>query len=113
MKNVVITEKNGEETNQLLYSTAMVVTEELGYKIQSNTTPTQDTLPKKVRLHSKIDKWRVDVSCLEHLKNGTLRNKKKTIATLTNKYHLESKTIKEVSEELKQRITATAKKIDN
>ena len=37
---------------------------------------------------------------------------KKTIATLTNKYHLESKTIKEVSEELKQRITATAKKID-
>ena len=30
----------------------------------------------------------------------------------TNKYHLERKTIKEVSEELKQRITATAKKID-
>ena len=30
----------------------------------------------------------------------------------TNKYHLESKTIKEVSEELKQRITATAKKLD-
>ena len=53
----------------------------------------------------------MDVSCLEHLKNGTLRNKR-TIATLTNKYHLESKTIKEVSEKLKQRITATAKKID-
>ena len=51
----------------------------------------------------------MDVSCLKHLKNGTLRNKR-TIATLTNKYHLESKTIKEVSEELKQRIMA--KKID-
>ena len=35
-----------EETNQLLYSTVMVVTEELGYKIQSNRTPTQDTPPK-------------------------------------------------------------------
>ena len=86
----------------MLYSTAVVVTEELGYKIQSNRTPTQDTPPKKwkVRLHCKIDKWRVDVSCLEHLKNGTLRNKR-TIAILTNKYHLESKTIEKVSEELK------------
>ena len=53
----------------------------------------------------------MDVSCLQHLKNGTLRNKI-TKAALTNKYHLESKTIKEVSEELKQRITATVKKID-
>ena len=47
-----------EETNQLLYSTAVVVTEELGYKIQSNKTSTQDTLQKKwkVRLYRKIDK---------------------------------------------------------
>ena len=63
-----------KETNQLLYSTAVVVTEELGYEIQSNKTSTQDTPPKKwkVRLHRRIDKWKVDVSCLEHLKNGTL-----------------------------------------
>ena len=47
---------------------------------------------------------------MERLKNGTLRNKR-TIATLTNKYHLESKSIKDVSEELKPRMTATAKKI--
>ena len=53
----------------------------------------------------------MDVSCLEHFKNSTLRNKR-TKATLTNKYHLESKTIQEVSEELKLRITATANKID-
>ena len=38
--------------------------------------------------------------------------KQKNKATLTNKYHQESKTIKEVSEEFKQRSTATAKKID-
>ena len=47
-----------KKTNQLLYSTAVVVTEELGYKIQSNRTSTQDTPPKKwkVRLHRTIDK---------------------------------------------------------
>ena len=48
---------------------------------------------------------------MEHLKNGTLRNKS-TKATLTNKYYQESKTIQEVSGEFKQRITATAMKID-
>ena len=50
-----------EETNQL-YSTAVVLTGELGYKVQSNSTSTQDTPPNKckVRLQRKIDKWRVD-----------------------------------------------------
>ena len=37
-----------EETNQLLYSTAVVVTEELGYKIHSNRTPTQRHPAKKM-----------------------------------------------------------------
>ena len=102
-----------EETNQL-YSTAVVITEKLGCKVQSNRTSTQNTSPKKwkVRLQRKIDKWRVDVRCLEHLKNGTLQNKR-IKATLTNKYHLKSETIQEVSGELKQRITATAKKTDS
>ena len=39
-----------EETNHLLYSIAVVVTEELGYKIQSNRTPAQDTPPKNGKL---------------------------------------------------------------
>ena len=39
-----------EEKNQLLYSTAVVVTEKLGYKMQSNRTPTQDTPPKNGKL---------------------------------------------------------------
>ena len=45
-----------EETNQLLCSTAVVVTEELGYKIQSNRTSTQDTPPKNGKLDF-IVKW--------------------------------------------------------
>ena len=67
-----------KETNQLVYSTAVVVTEELGYKVQSNRTTTQDTPPQKwkITLQRKIDKWSVDVSSLDHLKNGTLRNKR-------------------------------------
>ena len=36
-----------EETNQSLYNTAVVVTEELGYKVQSNRTSTEDIPPKK------------------------------------------------------------------
>ena len=86
-----------------MYSTAIVVTDKLGYKGQSNRTSTQDTPSKKwkVRLQHRIVKWCVNFSCLKHLENGTLRNER-TKATLTSKYHLESKTIKEVSEELKQ-----------
>ena len=53
----------------VVVQTPMVVTEELGYKVQSNKTSTQDTPPQKwkVRLQRKIDKLKVDVSCLEHL----------------------------------------------
>ena len=39
-----------EETNQLLYSTAVVVTKELGYKIQSNRTPAQDAPQRNGKL---------------------------------------------------------------
>ena len=66
--------------------------EELGYKGESNRTSTQDTSPQKwkVRLQRKIDKWRVDVSCLEHLKKHTAQKRtqrnKRAKATLTNKH---------------------------
>ena len=43
-----------EETNQLLYSTAMVVTEELGYKIQSNRTPTKTPRQKNGKLDFSV-----------------------------------------------------------
>ena len=45
------------------------------------------------------------------MKRGQLKNSN-TKANLTKQYNLNTKTISEVSEELKQRVTATAKKIE-
>ena len=99
-----------KETNQLLYSTTVVVTEELGYKIQSNRMSTQDTPPKNGKLDFNIKLtsggWVPGASQEWH----TVKQKNKS--NTNKKYHLKSKTIKEVSEELKQRIPATAKKIE-
>ena len=53
---------------------------------------------------------RNEISCLKHLKIGTLRNTK-VRERLIKKYHLEVKTIAEIVETLKQRITSTIKKI--
>ena len=54
---------------------------------------------------------RNEISCLEHLKIGTLRNTK-VRERLIKKYHLEVKTIAEIVETLKQRVTSTTKKIE-
>ena len=53
---------------------------------------------------------RNEISCLEHLKIGTLRNTK-VRERLIKKYYLEVKTIAEIVETLKQRVTSTPKKI--
>ena len=45
------------------------------------------------------------------MKRGQLKNSN-TKANLTKQYNLNTKTISEVAEELKQRVTATAKKIE-
>jgi hypothetical protein len=100
------------ETNHLIYSAAVVVTEELGHKVNKPAKTAKKEPPKwKVRLEQRISNWRTDISCLEHFKAGTLRNIK-TKTVLTQRYHLEAKTITEVAEELKQRVLATAKKIE-
>ena len=100
------------ETNQLLYSAAVVITEELGYDIRPTSRKPNQSPKWKTRLEHQISNWRNDISCLEHLKKaGTLRNAK-TKQWLIKKYRLETKTIAEVIEELKQRVLATAKKIE-
>ena len=52
---------------------------------------------------------RNEINCLEHLKTGTLRNTK-VRERLIQKYHLEVKTIAEIVETLKQRVTSITKK---
>ena len=98
------------ETNQLLYSAAVVITEELGYDIRPTSRKPNQPPKWKTRLEHQISNWRSDICCLEHLKAGMLRNAK-TKQWLIKKYRLETKTIVEVIEELKQRALATAKKI--
>jgi DNA-directed RNA polymerase alpha subunit len=101
------------ETNQLLYSTAYVVTKELGCKVSIKTklAKTKTEPPWKRRLQLKIKTLRADVSSLEHLKSGTLQNQY-TKQRLVQQYQLEKKTVTEVAEVLKQRIRAVAKKIE-
>ena len=53
---------------------------------------------------------RNEISCLEHLKIGMLRNTK-VRERLIKKYHLEVKTIAEIVETFKQGDTSTTKKI--
>ena len=100
------------EKNQLLYSTVVVITEELGYDIRLTSRKPNQPPKWKTRLEHQISNLRSNISCLEHLKKaGTLRNAK-TKQWLIKKYRLETKTIAEVIEELKQRVLATAKKIE-
>ena len=87
------------------------ITEELGYDIRPTSRKPNQPPKWKTRLEHQITNWRNDICCLEHLKAGTLRNAK-TKQWLIKKYRLETKTIAEVIEELKQRVLATAKKIE-
>jgi hypothetical protein len=113
VNNVICTIQTAsiEDTNKLMYCTAMVVTEELGYEVKAPTQAKRKSSKWKIRLEIKIQKLRSDISCLEHLKRRSLRNIR-TKEMLVKKYNLETKTIAEVLEELKQRVTATAKKIE-
>lgn len=57
------------ETNQLMYSTASIITQELGYKIETPIREKeQKALPWKIGLERKVAKLRADVSRLEEMK---------------------------------------------
>ena len=99
------------ETNNLIYNTALLVTEELGYDVKRKEKTSKHSPKWKVRLENKVACMRNEISCLEHLKARTLRNNKAR-ERLIKKYDLETKTIAEVAETLKQRVTSTTKKIE-
>ena len=72
----------------------------------------QKKSPKwKTRLENKVVYMQNEISCLEHLKIGSLRNTKVRVR-LIKKYHLKVKIIAEILEMLKQRVTSTTKKIE-
>ena len=101
------------ETNRLIYAVAVVLSKELGFKVDKNQASNKKQScppPWKMRLERKIWAWRKDISRLEAIQKGKLRSCV-TEAKLRKKYSLNSKSVGEVSEEIKQLIVATSKKI--
>ena len=70
------------ETNQLLYSAAVVVTEELEYDIRPTSKKPNQPPKWKTRLEHQFSNWRIDINCLEHLKKSRHATKRqnKTMA---------------------------------
>ena len=101
---------NITETNELLYATATVVTEEMGVVIKNRNDSRNHIPPWKRRLQNKLAVLRKDLSRLDELKEGRLKNKR-VIAALFKKYQLEHRPLKQVIEECRQLIIATCKKI--
>ncbi|XP_030752876.1 uncharacterized protein LOC115879951 [Sitophilus oryzae] len=93
-----------------MYSTAVVATRELGYDISPERK--QQKQPKwKIRLKWKLGQLRADLSCIKKWKDGKLNDQRKK-DYLWHKYKMAEKRIPTVMEELKQRIMATANKIE-
>ena len=83
-----------------MYSTALLVTEELEHKVKCKARLPKESPTWKIRLENKVAYMRNEISCFEHLKVGTLRNTK-VREKLIKKYHLEVKNVAEIVEMLK------------
>ena len=95
-------------TNDLIYAGAVVVTEELGLRGRKGSHPKEPMW--KRRLDSQIKSLRCDLSRVEALLQG--RSVKECHrGELERKYKISENGLKHVSEDLKQRITAKATKI--
>ena len=97
--------------NNLNYSTVLLVIEESEYEVKCKARIPKESSQWKIRLENKVVYMRNAISCLEHLKIGTLRNTKIRERRI-KKYHMEVKTIAEIVEVFKQRVTLTIKKIE-
>ena len=97
------------ETNRLLYATAVVVTEIIGIK-PGKKKETREPWWKKT-LQGQVDQMRKELSRLEQIcRNECSRPRIRN--QLWRKYEIETKGVTVVTEELKQRISAKAHKIN-
>jgi hypothetical protein len=102
--------KTLKETNGLMYSTALILTSELGYDTGSTKAKDQKEPKWKVRLQKKLAKLRADLSNLKKWQDHKLKSDK-VRERLRKTYKFENKDIVTKVEELKQRVMATANKI--
>jgi hypothetical protein len=94
--------------NDIAYATAYTISTEMGVKV-GNRPPTS-TPPWKIRLQRKIEKLRRDLSQVESWKAGKLMNED-VKRRLEVAYRISEKGMLVVAEELKQRVVATATKL--
>lgn len=88
------------KTNQQIYSIGAIITTQLGYS--GIKQKQQNQSPKwKIQLERKNNKLRTDISNLKNLKGRKWKNNK-IKKSLQKRYHLGTKTIKEVSKELEE-----------
>nr|XP_054761414.1 uncharacterized protein LOC129267815 [Lytechinus pictus] len=103
-----ITSDSIEDTNDLIYAGAVLVTERLCVRKQENTR--KHCLPPwKRRLDNQIKGWRTDLSRLTEINLG--KADINDFKYLEEKYSIRRKGRKIVVEELKQRITSTTAKV--
>jgi hypothetical protein len=105
LKNMPITTL--DQVNDIAYATARVISSELGFKLEHRP---RNEPPWKIRIQRKIEKLRRDLSQIEKWREGSLKNEL-VKERLRNVYWIEAKGLQTVSEELKQRITAQAVKL--
>ena len=103
-----INTENITQTNNLLYAAATYVVKTLG-KDACNKKPI--TMPMwKLRLESKLNQMRRDLARIESMKAGLLK-KEKLKSVLEAKHRIKENGYAVVTEQLRQRIQATASKI--
>jgi len=89
------------EVNNIAYACARTATEAMGLKIGKRAAA---RIPAwKVRIQSKIEKLRRNISQVESWKAGTLKNED-VKKRLERAYHIRDKGLAVVSEHLKQRV---------
>ena len=100
------------QTNNLIYAAAKTIAELMGKKFEKKVKrkKKKEAPPWKIRLTSRVNQVRKDLSILTEMKNQKIRNIK-IIAEIKKKYNLEKNPIKSCIEELKQEITAISHKI--
>ena len=100
------------QTNNLIYAAAKTIEELMGKKFEKKVKrkKKKEVLPWKIRLTSKVNQLRKDLSILTEMKNQKIRNIR-IIEEITKKYNLEKNPIKSCIEELKQEIAAISHKI--
>jgi len=98
-------------TADLLYATAKMVTETVGVSCHRNSSrPSGGTPPWKVWLQYKLNSMRQDLSRLVALQFGHLKSQN-IVDALYNKYLTSGSSMATAIEALRQKITATSKKI--